>query len=149
MHETQAAGQIRIGELAAQVGLNPKTIRYYEDIGVLPPPQRTAAGYRLYTADARMRLQFIRQAKAVGFTLAEIRDILALKQAGHAPCTHVQALVAEKIVMIDVQLRALHDVRHELAAIQAAASQTRVGEAEVCGMIEHAAPRRATVIRPG
>lgn len=96
MHETQAASQIRIGELAAQVGLNPKTICYYEDIGVLLPPHRTPAGYRLYTADARTRLQFIAQAKAVGFTLAEIRDILTLKHAGHAPCAHVQALVTEK-----------------------------------------------------
>ena len=149
MHDTQAAGQIRIGELAAQVGLNPKTIRYYEEIGLLPPPERTSAGYRVYPADAGARVQFIRQAKAVGFTLAEIRDILTLKQAGHAPCAHVQALVTEKIAMIDAQLRALQDVRHELAALQAAAPQTRVDEAEVCGMIEHAVPRRATAVRPG
>lgn len=149
MDETQAAGQIRIGELAAQVGLNPKTIRYYEDIGVLPPPHRTPAGYRLYTADARTRLQFIAQAKAVGFTLAEIRDILALKHAGHAPCAHVQALVTEKIAAIEAQLRALQDVRHELTAIQAAAPQTRVVAAEVCGMIEHAAPRHTTPLRLG
>ena len=136
MDETQAAGQIRIGELAAQVGLNPRTIRYYEDMGVLPPPHRTPAGYRRYTADARTRVQFIAQAKAVGLTLGEIRDILTLKHTGQIPCTHVLALVAEKIAAIDAQLRTLSDMRQELVTLQAVAPRSNAG---VCGIIEHAA----------
>ena len=127
---------MQIGELAAQVGLNPKTIRYYEEIGVLPPPQRTPTGYRLYTAEARERLQFIGQAKAVGLTLGEIRDILTLKHTGQIPCTHVLALVAEKIAAIDAQLRTLSDMRQELVTLQAVAPRSNAG---VCGIIEHAA----------
>lgn len=127
---------MRIGELAAQVGLNPKTIRYYEDIGLLPPPHRTPAGYRLYTADACVRLQFIAQAKAVGLTLEEIRDILTLKHTGQIPCTHVLALVAEKIAAIDAQLRTLSDMRQELVTLQTVAPRSDAG---VCGIIEHAA----------
>ena len=136
MHETHAAGQMRIGELAAQVGLNPKTIRYYEEIGVLPPPQRTPTGYRRYTAATRERLQFIVQAKAVGLTLGEIRDILTLKHTGQIPCPHVLALVAEKIAAIDVQLRTLGDMRRELVTLQAVTPRSNAG---VCGIIEHAA----------
>ena len=127
---------MQIGEVAAQVGLNPKTIRYYEEIGVLPPPQRTPAGYRLYTAATRARLQFIGQAKAVGLTLGEIRDILTLKHTGQIPCPHVLALVAEKIAAIDTQLRTLGDMRQELVTLQAVAPRSNAG---VCGIIEHAA----------
>ncbi len=58
-HEVQNRAQVRIGELAAELGLNPKTIRYYEEIGLLPAPERTLAGYRLYDATDRERLQFI------------------------------------------------------------------------------------------
>jgi len=136
MQKTYAGAPMHIGELAAQVGLNPKTIRYYEEIGVLPPPQRTPTGYRRYTADARTRLQFIVQAKAVGLTLGEIRDILTLKHTGQIPCPHVLALVAEKIAAIDVQLRTLGDMRRAFVTLQAVAPGSNAG---VCGIIEHAA----------
>ena len=64
--------QMRIGQLANEVGLNPKTLRYYEQIGLLPAPQRSPSGYRLYTAADRERLDFIAKAKAIGLTLEEI-----------------------------------------------------------------------------
>ena len=70
---------MRIGELAAASGVPAKTIRYYEDIGVLDAPPRTPSGYRDDTADAADRLAFIRSARAVGLTLGEIRQIPALR----------------------------------------------------------------------
>ena len=83
----------RIGELAAELGLNPKTIRYYEAIGLLPEPRRTPAGYRCYGVDDRERLRFIAQAKAIGLSLQEISEILAIRQAGNPPCRHVAAVL--------------------------------------------------------
>jgi MerR family mercuric resistance operon transcriptional regulator len=67
---------LTIGELAGRAGVNIETVRYYERRGLLPEPPRTPAGYRLYGDDALWRLQFVARAKALGFTLAEIRDLL-------------------------------------------------------------------------
>lgn len=73
---------MRIGELADTVGVNTKTVRYYESIGLMPEPDRTSSGYRDYGPDALERLQFIREAQASGLTLAEVQSILELEDAG-------------------------------------------------------------------
>ena len=73
---------MRIGELAEQAGTSTKAIRYYEQIGILTPPARTAAGYRTYDEAAMGRLSFVRAAQAVGLTLAEIRQIIAFRDDG-------------------------------------------------------------------
>ena len=80
---------MRIGELAARFGLNPKTIRYYEEIGLLKRADRTESGYRLYTRQDVERLGFIRRAKMLGLSLDEIRDILSVQQKGSPPCSQV------------------------------------------------------------
>ncbi|MHB1064860.1 MAG: MerR family transcriptional regulator [Georgenia sp.] len=77
---------MRIGELAREGGVNPKTIRYYESIGLLPEPDRTASGYRDYEPSDLARLTFIRSAKRLGISLDEIREILAFQQRGEARC---------------------------------------------------------------
>jgi DNA-binding transcriptional MerR regulator len=77
---------MRIGELAEQAGISTKAIRYYEQIGILTPPARTASGYRTYDEVALGRLGFVRAAQAVGFTLGEIRQIIAFRDDGQAPC---------------------------------------------------------------
>jgi len=87
MGNSAAAARRRIGELAAELGLNPKTIRYYEDIGLMPEPPRTAAGYRLYGEVDRERLEFILKARAIGLTLEEIHQILALRSQGQPPAS--------------------------------------------------------------
>ncbi len=136
MAGTETKRSLRIGELAAQLGLNPKTIRYYESIGLLPAPARTEAGYRLYSPDDRERLIFIRKAQAVGLTLAEIGQLLQLGQAGEAPCGYLNELVEQKLADIDAQLQALHDFRRELLTLQAEASDGRCSDGYVCGIIE-------------
>ena len=134
-----------IGALAAQLGLNPKTIRYYEQLGLLPPPTRTDSGYRLYDGRDETRLSFILQAKAIGLTLAEIRDILTVQAGGSPPCAYVLALLDQKVVEIDRRLAALTEVRAELVTLRREAAHTmhtRATQAEVCGIIE--AHARAT-----
>lgn len=131
------SGLMQIGELAAELGLNPKTIRYYEEIGLLPQPRRTLAGYRLYDAADRERLRFILKAKAVGLTLEEIKQVLDVRSKGQQPCTHVLALLDQKLAAVDEQLRALSEFRRELVALRTEAAETMRAEACVCGIIEH------------
>jgi len=128
---------LRIGQLAGQLGLNPKTIRYYEQVSLLPKPRRTAAGYRLYGAGDRDRLQFILKAKAIGLTLEEIKEILVLRGDGRQPCQHVLGLIDHKIAGVDQQLRALSAFREEQVGLREEAAQTMNAEACVCGIIEH------------
>lgn len=132
--------QLRIGELAAEFELNPKTIRYYEEIGLLPAPRRNQAGYRLYDAADRERLRFIGKAKAIGLTLEEISNILALRRDGELPCAHVLALLDRKIAVVDQQLRALADFRQELVVLREEAAEHVTADACVCGIIERHEP---------
>lgn len=128
--------QLRIGELAAELGINPKTIRYYEEIGLLPPAKRGENGYRLYDDADRERLQFISKAKAVGLTLEEISEILTVRRNGVQPCEHVLGLLDHKLMAVEEQLRALSDFRQELLTLREEARQTMRADACVCGIIE-------------
>lgn len=132
---------VRIGELAAEFQLNPRTLRYYEDIGLLPPAQRTPSGYRHYADRDRVRLRFITHAKAVGLTLEEIRGILEVRERGDQPCAHVAGLVDDKLSDVERQLHALTAFREELLALREAAQHPRDCAGEVCGLIErHGCP---------
>jgi DNA-binding transcriptional MerR regulator len=128
--------QVPIGTLAKQLGLNPKTIRYYEEIGLLPDPQRTEAGYRIYDEADLARLRFIGKAKTIGLTLQEISQILALRRDGGPPCEHVLTLLDRKLTAVDEQLRVLAEFRQDLVALREEAAQTMTAEACVCGIIE-------------
>lgn len=132
---------IRIGELAAEFQLNPKTLRYYEAIGLLPPPERSTSGYRHYADQDRARLRFIAQAKAVGLTLEEIRSILEVRERGERPCEHVAGLVDDKLAAVERQMHALTSLREELLTLREAARHSENCAGEVCGLIErHARP---------
>jgi len=105
---------VRIGQLAARTGLPVKTIRYYSDIGVLPETGRTSSGYRDYDDAALGRVRFIRSAQSVGLSLGEIREIVALRDHGETPCTHVAQLVGRRADEIDQRIADLEILRDEL-----------------------------------
>lgn len=105
---------MRIGELAEASGVPVKTIRYYEDIGVLEPASRTPSGYREFDAATLDRLGFIRSAQAVGLTLGEIRGIVALRDDGQQPCGHVLDLLRTRATEIDRTIRQLRALQVEL-----------------------------------
>ena len=105
---------MRIGELAEQAGISTKAIRYYEQIGILTPLARTSSGYRTYDATALGRLSFVRAAQAVGLTLGEIRQIIASRDDGQAPCAHVTDLLQRHASDLDVRIRELQQLRGEL-----------------------------------
>lgn len=86
-----------ISALSKQAGVPVKTIRYYEDMGLLPKPSRTASGYRLYAPDIADRLQFIKKAQNLGLRLDEIKEIVDLADRGRCPCGHVQMFLKTRL----------------------------------------------------
>lgn len=107
----------RIGELAKKTGVTTKTIRYYEQAGLLSPPARTESGYRHYSEADAERLAFIRVAKEFGFSLGEIREILAVRDRDEAPCPYVLELVTEKLADLQARIQRLQSLSGELEAI--------------------------------
>jgi DNA-binding transcriptional MerR regulator len=88
---------VYISALARQAGVPIKTIRYYEEIGLLSKPNRTPAGYRLYAPATAERLLFIKKAQSLGLRLDDIREILELADRGRCPCGHVQSLLKKRL----------------------------------------------------
>jgi DNA-binding transcriptional MerR regulator len=107
-----------IGQVARQTGINPKTIRYYEEIGLLPRPRRGDNNYRVYSEDTVIRIKFIKKAKSLGFTLKEIREILALRDRGFKPCSHVRSLLKQRIFDVEQKISELTALRAQLKRLQ-------------------------------
>ena len=105
---------MRIGELAAKAGITTKTLRFYEEKGLLPRPQRTANGYRDYGPTVLSRLDFIRRGRAAGLTLAQIRDVIEVRDSGAAPCGHVYQLLTERLADVDRHIADLQVLRAAL-----------------------------------
>ena len=105
---------MRIGELAELAHVSTKTIRYYESVGIMPPPERTPAGYRDYEDGAVDRLRFVRDAQAAGLTLAEIQSVLEMKDAGAQTCEHTRGLLQHHLLELDRQIERLQAARAEL-----------------------------------
>ena len=117
-----------IGELAAETGVKIPTIRYYEQIGLIETPPRTTGNQRRYGQTARERLKFIAHARAMGFPMTSLREML--KIAGHreAPCDDIDALVRGRLDEVDDRIRQLTALRGELASMLASRRHGTVGE---------------------
>src|SRR2546428_13917635 len=107
-------GGLKIGELARRAGVTPKAIRFYERKRILPTAKRAPNGYRLYSDDAVEMLRFVKQASGLGLTLAEIKDIIAIRQGGRPPCTHVHQLLRVKASELDRKLKDIVQVRKRI-----------------------------------
>ena len=148
-----AAERLTVGELARRTGSTPKTLRYYESIGLLPAPARRPSGYRAYDASYADRLAFIASAKRLGLSLDEIRQVLELSAAGSRPCTHVLGLLSRHLSELDRTISELHAFRTKLSRLHRDAHRRHKDlGGRVCGIIEHAkielsAPLAATVER--
>jgi len=108
---------MRIGEVAGRTGVPPKTIRFWEDQRLLPPPARTPAGYRDYGPAVLERFAFIRHAQAAGLTLDAIRQVLEVRDGGQPPCVHVTGLIAQRLAEVEARLAELARTRDQLAAL--------------------------------
>lgn len=108
---------LRVAELAAAVGVATDTIRYYEKAGLLPPPPRTAAGYRAYGADAIDRVQFIQGAQRLGLKLRDVKDLLAVRDTGVCPCEPAEQLLRRRLADLDAELARLDALRQQMLAM--------------------------------
>jgi DNA-binding transcriptional MerR regulator len=127
---------MRIGELAERIGVNTKTIRYYESIGLVPAPPRTCNGYRIYDRTDEVRIAFIKSAQHLGLSLEEIREVMALRQAGRAPCERVRTMLRDHIRSTTERIAELHRLREELHALDAVIDEIPDDHAAVCRIIE-------------
>jgi len=145
------AEQFRIGELARQVGVNPRTIRYYEQIKLLPRPRRGANGYRVYDQTDAVRLQFIRRARALGFSLDDIGEILAFRERNEAPCLYVLHTIDQKIDEVKGRIADLEGLRQELIELRQEAQNLPVDDVEgkecVCHLIQNRELDRSAVFQ--
>ena len=110
---------LRSGTLAKAAGVSPDTIRHYERIGVLPRASRTESGYRVYPASAVERVLVVQRALRIGFTLAELTDVLKARDAGEAPCERVYELAQGKLKGIEADIEALKRTKRYLQKVLA------------------------------
>jgi MerR family mercuric resistance operon transcriptional regulator len=141
-----ASGRIAIGRLAKQTGTNVETIRYYERLGLWPVPPRTAGGYRLYGTEHLKRLNFVRRARVLGFSIEEVRTLLRLADERKRPCAEVRVVAGAHLA--DVRAK-LADLRAMERVLKATVARCAEGTGTHCPLIdalyrdENGASRRA------
>ena len=111
---SEAVNSLTIGELARQAHISVETIRYYERRGLIPPPPRRPSGYRQYPHDTVTRIRFIKQAQQLGFSLREIRELLALRLDPNTTCENLRVRAEAKLVDIEDRLESLQRMREAL-----------------------------------
>ena len=105
---------MKIGQLAEKTAVNVQTVRFYERKGLLAPTERLASGYRKFGDHTVDRIQFIRNAQRIGYSLEEIRELLELRVNQENPCEHVRKLTDTKICEVDEKIKALEELRSRL-----------------------------------
>ncbi|HET7876701.1 MAG TPA: MerR family DNA-binding protein [Methylomirabilota bacterium] len=129
---------LRVGQVVARSGVSRKALRLYESVGILAPPRRTAAGYRMDEDGALALLAFVVRARQLGFTLAETREIVVIRREGGLPCPHVRVLVRRKAAELERTLRDLSGMRRKLRGLLRAGTTSGSRRAAVCPHIERA-----------
>lgn len=127
--------ELSIGELAHHTGTKVPTIRYYEEAGLLPPPARTAGNQRRYTAAHLERLTFVRHARALGFELEAIRELLSLSDHPDQPCANADEIARRHRNDIETRVRQLKALQRELDRMIKACSGGKVAECRIMGIL--------------
>jgi DNA-binding transcriptional MerR regulator len=133
----QITNEMQIGELGQASGMPPKTIRFYEEIGLLPPAQRTENRYRIYNQEDVRRLRFIRNARSLDFSIDDLKEVLALRDRGEAPCRYVSHLLKTKQTEIEVRIRQLQELQQELRQLLNQASSLPDDDIEMKNCVCH------------
>ena len=123
-----------IGELAEHAGVNRETLRYYERRGLLKPARRTASGYRIYNRESAARLLFIKRAQGFGFSLEEIRDLLAMKPENPRSCNRVMHMLDQKLDELAERIREMQRFHRQLVRYRKNCGEA-LAEGESCPVI--------------
>ncbi len=132
------SSSLKIGEVSLSSGIGIEALRFYERSGLLGRPARTASGYRVYDKGVLDRLAFIKKAQTLGFSLDEIRRIIAESKAGESPCAEVREIVRHRLSELDRHLRDLRRYRKELATTLEEWDEMGAADGNICGLIEGA-----------
>lgn len=119
-------GVMRSSEVAARAGVNVQTLRYYEQRGLVEKPPRSASGYRAYPSRVVEIVRFVKRAKALGFTLAEVAELLDLAEGGPAGCDPARAVAEARMAELDRKIGDLQRMRESLAELVATCARPRV-----------------------
>ncbi len=123
------AQHLQIGQVARKTGLSVDAIRFYEKTGLLPRPDRSAGGYRLYDGREVADLEFIRKAQQLGFSLKEIRDLISIQREPRDACAQVQDLIAQKLAVVRGKIQELKTIEAGLAeALERCRKAVRQGD---------------------
>jgi MerR family copper efflux transcriptional regulator len=114
--------RLTIGEVAKQAHVRIETLRYYERTGLVARPPRSESNYRLYPQETVRRVQFIKRAQELGFSLKEITELLALRATPETPCADIRTRALDKIAAIEEKIRVLHAMKHALTQLVAECS---------------------------
>jgi len=143
---------MQIGQLAKETGVSVQTVRFYERQKLLPDPARKESGYRMYGPEHVKRLQFVLQAKTLGFSLAEIRDILQMRERGHCPCDDVIGFATKHLQEVERQIGDLTRFRDQLTRAlrgwRKTGNRTVTADA-ICVLIEQTMSPNGTLARKG
>ena len=131
---------LTIGALSKQGGVNIETIRYYERIGVMPKPRRSAGGYRMYGPDHLKRLTFVRRGRELGFSLDELRDLLRLVDGHSYKCAEVHDLAVEHLAEIRRKIADLRRLQRVMGDMAAQCSGDRIPECPIIDALFDARP---------
>lgn len=113
----EARSQQRIGSVAKRSGVPVKTVRYYDELGLLKTSGRTESGYRLFNPDVFTRLKFIKRSQSLGLTLTEIKELLEIHDQGMLPCDRIKLRLEDKLVQIEEQIQQLQILKQELQGL--------------------------------
>lgn len=127
---------LKIGEVSKRSGVGIEALRFYERSGLLDRPARTYGGYRVYGEEVLERLEFIKRAQALGFSLDEIRQIIDDARKGESPCDEVREIVRRRMAELDERLRELHRYRKELKSTLEEWDEVGRAPGHICGLIE-------------
>lgn len=127
---------LKIGEVSKLSGIGIEALRFYEKSGLLNRPARTGSGYRLYHRDVLERLAFIKRAQMLGFSLDEVKQIIAESAAGQSPCRDVREIVRQRLRELDERMAQMRRYRKELATALEEWDEIEESEGHVCGLIE-------------
>jgi DNA-binding transcriptional MerR regulator len=134
--EAEPTEPLKIGDVARLSGIGIEALRFYEKGGLLGRPGRTPSGYRVYDRGVLRRLDFIKRSQILGFSLDEIKRIIADKEAGKSPCREVRAIVRLRLAELDERLKEMRRYRNELGSALMKWEETGELDGHVCGLIE-------------
>ena len=124
---------LTIGALSKHTGVNIETIRFYERVGILPKPPRSAGGHRIYSQEQLMRLSFVRRSRELGFSLDDIRGLLQLVDGGHYTCAEVKTITLDHLADVRRKIADLRRLERTLADV---AGRCKGGKVPDCPVIE-------------